>query len=288
MYYAGIGARHTPEPILKCFTQLASYLGYEGFTLRSGRACGADTAFELGASYASAPQEIYLPWKGFPKDSMLSGRPGILLDDLSQSYQQIVYNSVDKYHPNPYKLSAGARKLMARNYCQIFGPSENSTPSSFVICYTMDGRVSGGTGQAIRIAMAHQIPVFNAYGYETHPNIFMEYVLNFAKYHESRQAMVNSEVLKEYNTEQWVIEETLSYLLQTYWEDAYRKGYVKEQHMPINPVGFVKKFMKEETYCDVEFAEKSKIQTLEDNEVPAIEVYAKETEINERRTHNER
>ena len=93
--------------------------------------------------------------------------------------------------------------------------------------------------------------------------------------------MVNSEVLKEYNTEQWAIEETLTFLLQEYWEDTHKKGYVKESHMPINPVSFVKKFMKEETYCNVEFAEKSKMNTLENNEVPVIDVCIKETEINE-------
>lgn len=35
--------------------------------------------------------------------------------------------------------------------------------------------------------------------------------------------------------------------------------------MPYNPVSFVKEFMKDETLCDVEYAEKSKISTVEDN-----------------------
>lgn len=41
--------------------------------------------------------------------------------------------------------------------------------------------------------------------------------------------------------------------------------------MPINPVGFIKKFMKEETISDVDLAEKSKIETAEKNVVKTID-----------------
>lgn len=40
-----------------------------------------------------------------------------------------------------------------------------NSPVNFVICYTAGGRVDGGTGQAIRIAMDHDIPVINAGAY---------------------------------------------------------------------------------------------------------------------------
>ena len=80
--------------------------------------------------------------------------------------------------------------------------------------------------------------------------------------------MTNQEVLEQYNTEKWVIEETLCYLLQTYWEkhgtkaiEQAKNGYTSNQ-MPYNPVSFVKEFMKKETYCNVEFAEKSKMNTV--------------------------
>ena len=75
--------------------------------------------------------------------------------------------------------------------------------------------------------------------------------------------MINEEVFKNYGSEKWVIEQNLCFLLQGYWEDLYRKGYVKESKMPINPVGTVKKFMKDETLCAVEYAEKSKMATLQ-------------------------
>ena len=83
--------------------------------------------------------------------------------------------------------------------------------------------------------------------------------------------MKNSEVFKQYGTEQWVIEQNLCFLLREYWEthgkkavEQAKKGYVTSD-MPYNPVSFVKEFMKDETICDVEFAEKSKISTLESN-----------------------
>ena len=85
--------------------------------------------------------------------------------------------------------------------------------------------------------------------------------------------MKNSEVFKQYGTEQWVIEQNLCFLLQEYWEKHGKKaieqaknGYVTSG-MPCNSVSFVKEFMKEETICDVEYAEKSKIFNLENNTV---------------------
>ena len=85
--------------------------------------------------------------------------------------------------------------------------------------------------------------------------------------------MTNSEVFKEYNTEQWVIEQNLCLLLQTYWEEHGKKaieqaknGYITSD-MPYNSVSFVKKFMRDETLCDVVAAEKSKISTIENNTI---------------------
>lgn len=77
--------------------------------------------------------------------------------------------------------------------------------------------------------------------------------------------MTNQEVFKNYGSEQWVIEQNLEFLLQMYWEECYNKYPDTKitRHQPINPVSFVKKFMKEETICETEYAEKSKMDTLE-------------------------
>ncbi len=87
--------------------------------------------------------------------------------------------------------------------------------------------------------------------------------------------MTNAEVFEQYNTEQWVIEQTLYFLLQAYWEEHGKKAVEDARNgytisgMPYNPVSFVKKFMNEETLCEVEYAEKSKMETLENNIIDA-------------------
>jgi hypothetical protein len=48
---------------------------------------------------------------------------------------------------------------MARNYRQIRGL--DAPDSKFVICWTPNGELKGGTAQAIKIAKNYGIPVFN-------------------------------------------------------------------------------------------------------------------------------
>jgi len=67
----------------------------------------------------------------------------------------------EKFHPYWHNLSQGARKLQARNNYQVLGWDLN-TPSEFIICWTKKGKGQGGAGQAIRIAKAYNIPVFDA------------------------------------------------------------------------------------------------------------------------------
>ena len=63
-YYAGIGSRSTPPEVQLMMTQLAKALSYEGWVLRSGGACGADTAFEIGVP-SPCNRQIFLPSRSF-------------------------------------------------------------------------------------------------------------------------------------------------------------------------------------------------------------------------------
>jgi len=148
--YAGIGSRETPAPICAMMKRIAQTLEAKNYTLRSGYADGADLAFDSG----SKTKEVFLPWRGF-NDSLL---PAIPIHPLA-------FEQAESYHPNWERLSQGAKKLMARNSMQVFGADMN-IPILFIICWTKDGRASGGTGQAIRIAKDHGIKVFNLFNEE--------------------------------------------------------------------------------------------------------------------------
>lgn len=149
IYYAGIGSRETPLDICSKMNELAGWLNNQPhkFVLRSGGAEGADTAFAAGAQFS----EIYLPWKGF------NGSESTLYPPSEKAIEMAI-----KFHPRFDYLSRGAKLLMSRNSHQIFGKEMND-PVSFVVCWTKDGKASGGTGQALRIAQHYDIKVFNLF-----------------------------------------------------------------------------------------------------------------------------
>lgn len=75
--------------------------------------------------------------------------------------------------------------------------------------------------------------------------------------------MTNKEVFINYSSEQWVLEQNLCFMLQDYWDKIKEKcGDKLPSQMPLNPVTFVKAFMKEETIVDVQLAEKSKMDNI--------------------------
>jgi hypothetical protein len=58
-------------------------------------------------------------------------------------------------------LSEGDKKLHARDCHQVLG-QHLKDPVQFVLCWTENGLVKGGTATAIKLAELHGIPVFNA------------------------------------------------------------------------------------------------------------------------------
>lgn len=153
-YYAGIGSRETPDEIIDYFIKLGSYFAKKGYTLRSGHAKGADQAFEQGCDIEKGPKEIYLPWKEFEDSN----------SELIVSNPK-AFKLAEKFHPRWASLKQGGQKLQARNSHQVLGQNLK-TPSSFIICWTKGGKSGGGTGQAIRLAKAYNIPVFDAGKYK--------------------------------------------------------------------------------------------------------------------------
>jgi len=142
-FYTGVGSRKTPTHVLELMTRIAEKCYRLGYILRSGGADGADLAFEAGAGFQ---KEIYLAAHCTPEAEMLAS----------------------KYHPAWNRCSVFARKLHGRNAFQVLGKGLD-TPSMCLVCWTPDGCEShaersietGGTGTAISIANAYNVPIFN-------------------------------------------------------------------------------------------------------------------------------
>jgi len=155
-YFSGVGSRETPPDICKQMTEIARFLEDKGYTLRSGLAIGADVSFS-GGVYKNA--QIWLPspeynrefrWKHANHDYRVIG-----------DHDGEAYRSVSQFHPNPQAISPFAWKLMMRNYRILVGDGEPN--SRFVICWTKDGKASGGSGQLMRIAESMKIPIYNMF-----------------------------------------------------------------------------------------------------------------------------
>lgn len=155
LIYAGIGSRKTPFEMLQTMVHLAEQLAERGWTLRSGGATGADEAFETGALNAGAPMEIYLPWPGFN-----GKQPNAELGYIQPHFSQELMDLARDHHPQWSACGRGARWLHCRNVCQVLG-SDLQTPADMVVCWTPKALGTGGTGQALRIARAHNVPVFD-------------------------------------------------------------------------------------------------------------------------------
>lgn len=143
MFYTGVGSRATPGNVLVLMTRIAIKCNQLGYTLRSGHAIGADQAFERGAGNL---KEIYLAAHSTPEAEAMAAM----------------------YHPKWDACKPYVRQLHGRNCFQVLGLGLD-TPSEALVCWTPDGceshaernRGTGGTGTAISIANAYNIPIFN-------------------------------------------------------------------------------------------------------------------------------
>lgn len=158
LYYAGIGSRATPDDVIEMMRSIGRQLA-DKWTVRSGFADGADKAFCFGAEEVEGPMENYLPWAGF-NGAPLDDPRFIYMDDTNSDLLFKAQMVAQKYHPNWPACSPAAKKMHTRNVMQVLG-HDLQTHSDMVVCWTPRASGSGGTGQAIRIARAYGIPVFD-------------------------------------------------------------------------------------------------------------------------------
>ena len=157
--YTGIGSRETPKDTLNLMMRIGFVLAKDDWTLRSGRAPGADQAFEQGALLGGGSMEIYLPWAGFEKAP--AREPYIVPADQLGNWAEAL-DVAKMFHPAWSRCSQGARKLHARNVYQIAGRDLLSR-TEFVVCWTPGGGRGGGTGEALRMAQAIDVPIFDLF-----------------------------------------------------------------------------------------------------------------------------
>ena len=166
--YTGIGSRKTPESVTDLMSDIAVVLYDAGYTLRSGRAEGADYAFQRGAEYglkqsktAKVQQEIYIPNSRFNK---CFGRIGEINPEYLDNYDE-ASDWMYSIHPKGQYLRGFAREAHIRNVYQVLGLDLKS-PSNFLICWTpldFDGEPTGGTATAWKLAKVHKIPSYNLF-----------------------------------------------------------------------------------------------------------------------------
>lgn len=150
-YYTGIGARKTPRHVLDQMRRYAAALAERGYICRSGGAVGADTAFEEATGPFPGQMVVYLPKHGFN-----GHRNGIVVGDDPR-----LRAITAPLHPNWSACWEDARKFHTRNVAQILGHDPQIVLSRFVLCWTEKSLGGGGTGQAIRIARAYGVPVYD-------------------------------------------------------------------------------------------------------------------------------
>lgn len=157
MYYAGIGARKTPEHILEYMKLQGKLLAQKGYILRSGGAKGADSAFEMGCDSVSGKKQI---WSSYNKHEWKAH--GWVVPIVEQACWERSF----------LLMNPSTQTLIGRNTYQLYGDPENfndSIKSSFVLYWSepKNGEnCSGGTRYAIRMAIAAGIPCFNLYNYQ--------------------------------------------------------------------------------------------------------------------------
>lgn len=171
--WTGVGSRETPQEFQLHMISIANRLTRNGWTLRSGKADGADALFQNGvqASGREGSAEIYKPWHSFnssPNSDSFTLESGLVV----MNYWDIAGDRLPNWaeaeeiasqiHPAWDRLKRGAKALHTRNVYQVLGKDLNS-PSEFLLCYApVQGKsVKGGTRTAYELAKEYDVPCFN-------------------------------------------------------------------------------------------------------------------------------
>lgn len=153
-YYAGIGARKTPNDVLEYMEIQGKLLAEKGYVLRSGGAKGADSAFEKGCDSVRGLKQI---WSTRNKHEW--EEHDWVIPIISRACWEKPFLSMQMH----------TQRLLGRNTYQLYGDPklfEDCVKSKFVLYWSQPENgenCSGGTRYAIRMAVEAEIPCFNLY-----------------------------------------------------------------------------------------------------------------------------
>lgn len=158
LIFTGVGSRYgAPIAAQKTATKITQWLCERGFLVRTGDAIGMDQVFrEAGQGNCRyyAPHGRHNPI------------PGAVMISPDDEYYRQARDLTANTHPTFNVLGKFEKELHIRNAFEVLG-DDLQNPAKFVLCWTPDGaetktsRSTGGTGQAIRLAIKYNIPVFN-------------------------------------------------------------------------------------------------------------------------------
>lgn len=181
-YWTGIGSRDTPPDVLQVMRDVGRVLTDMGWILRSGGAKGADTAFYLGCLDSSVWEtnlpRIYLSWNGMSNgvDKLYHTPSKGLYDATKYTLWDRATEIAKGLHGAWEKLGRGGIAHHTRNVFQVLG-DDLETKSRFLMCWAptigKEGHVKGGTGTAVKLALANDIKVINLFIPEDYAKVIL-------------------------------------------------------------------------------------------------------------------
>lgn len=151
--FVATGPRDAPASALSKMISFIEELETLGYTLRNGGRDGAEDLFEKSVKR----KEIHLPWKGFlDKDSKFT---------FTTDAARIL---ASRFHPSYDNLKPVIQTFLATDVRMVMGKDLRS-PALFLMVWSEDGAETliektartGNAGQAISVACALKIPIFN-------------------------------------------------------------------------------------------------------------------------------
>lgn len=202
--YACIGSRKTPANIIKLTIRFTNILAELGYAMYSG-GCpeGMDKAGQYGAyahgSSDKSKNRIYSSWEGMSGIKHNPEFGAYVPQDHFDNYEQAQALGL-KARGSWEGLGRGGIAHHSRNPYQVLGDDLQS-PVDFVLTWAPYARkgapyVTGGTATAVKIAVEHNIPIYNLIDPELEDRI--EYFCNVVLAQEKEKRIRNGQLITQH------------------------------------------------------------------------------------------